>query len=257
MSKPSTEQILGVRFFNGSAREAIEQISRTGGLVVAPAAASMVNLRYDEGYRSALAAADVAIADSGWMVLLWRLFTGRRVTRSSGLEYVKRLLEHDSIRQTGAAIWVVPSEIAREKTINFLHRASIAVAAEDVYVAPKYGRVVNDETLLDLVRQRRPAHIVIAVGGGTQDKLGLFLKRNLDYTPAIHCIGAALGFLTGDQIKIPGWADRFYLGWFLRLLAQPRIFIPRLWSAHELPWLISRYGKEMPPMRAQLQVRSR
>ena len=34
--------------------------------------------------------------------------------------------------------------------------------------------------------------------------------------PAIHCIGAALGFLTGDQVRIPHWADQWILGWLFR-----------------------------------------
>ncbi len=62
--------------------------------------------------------------------------------------------------------------------------------------------------------------------------------------------GAQL-FLTGDQVTIPGWADRFYLGWLLRLFAQPRVFIPRLATAWRLPLMIARYGSELPPMQQQ------
>src|SRR5712692_8226019 len=109
---PSTEQILGVRFFNGRSREAVDLISRTGGMVVAPAAPSMVNLRYDQDYRAAVTNAEFAIADSGWMVLLWKLFSGRSVVRISGLEYMKRLLEHETVRQANAVMWVVPSPSA-------------------------------------------------------------------------------------------------------------------------------------------------
>ena len=37
-------------------------------------------------------------------------------------------------------------------------------------------------------------------------------RRNYAFTPKPHDeIGAALGFITGDQIAIPDWADRFYL----------------------------------------------
>ena len=102
-----------------------------------------------------------------------------------------------------------------------------------VYVAPKYRRPVQDEALLAVVRQTRPRAIVIAVGGGIQDKLGQYLLEQLDYRPAVHCIGAALGFLTGDQVRIPDWADKYFLGWFFRSLAQPRVFIPRSWSARK------------------------
>jgi hypothetical protein len=45
------------------------------------------------------------------------------------------------------------------------------------------------------------------------------------------------------------WADRFYLGWFLRLLRQPRVFGLRYLSAFKLPSLIFRYRDTLPPMR--------
>ena len=244
----STEQILGVRFFNGPAIEIVDLVSRTGGMVVAPAAPSMVNLRYDRDYRDALAAAEFAIADSGWMVLLWKIMAGRRLTRISGLAYTKRLLEHETVRNANAVIWIVPSPSARDKLVDLLRCREIPVADANVYVAPRYARPVRDETLLDRIRHQGPAHIVIAVGGGKQDKLGHYLKPRLDYKPAIHCIGAALGFLTGDQIAIPDWADRLYLGWLLRLFAQPGIFIPRLWRARELPFLLIKYREKLPPL---------
>ncbi len=91
--------------------------------------------------------------------------------------------------------------------------------------------------------------MIIAIGSGAQEKLGYYLRENLTYRPAIHCIGAALGFVTGDQTAIPDWVDRFYLGWFFRLLAQPRVFIWRLIGGLELPWLIWKYGSELPPRR--------
>lgn len=96
-SVPPLHQILGIKFYGGTSRDAVDEFSRTGGLLVAPAAPSMVNLCGDEEYRRALLASDLAIADNGFMVLLWKFFTGQRVPRISGLEHVKRLLEHASL----------------------------------------------------------------------------------------------------------------------------------------------------------------
>ena len=115
-----THQILGIQFFGGTSREAVEEITRTGGLLVAPAAPSMINLCRDEDYRRALLSAELAIADSGFMVLLWKLFTGENVPRISGLEHVKRLLEHESVKPAGAVAWVVATETSREKLLAFL-----------------------------------------------------------------------------------------------------------------------------------------
>jgi UDP-N-acetyl-D-mannosaminuronic acid transferase (WecB/TagA/CpsF family) len=245
---PSRHRILGIEFFGGTSREAVDEITRTGGLLVAPAAPSMINLCRDEDYRRALLAANLAIADSGFMVLLWKFFTRESVPRISGLEHVKRLLEHETVRQAGAVLWIVATEASREKLLSYLREQGLPITEAEVYVAPKYSRCVSDERLLGIVRQIHPRHLVIAIGGGVQDKLGQYLLEHLDYRPAVHCIGAALGFLTGEQVRIPDWADRFYLGWFFRSLAQPRIFIPRFWSARRLPTLIWRYRDRLPPI---------
>ena len=73
-----------------------------------------------------------------------------------------------------------------------------------------------------------PAHVQVGIGRRPQEKLARYIIERLSYRPAVHGIGAALGFITGDQIAIPDWADLFYLGWLLRFLAQPRLFTPRV-----------------------------
>ena len=166
----STELILGVNFFNGTVDEAVDTMSANGGLLVVPAAPALVKLSEDEEYRRALVSADMAIADSGAMVLLWKIFTGRHVERISGLKFLKRLVARLASHPDERVLW-------------------------------------------------------------------------------IHCIGAALAFLTGDQPPIPMWADRFYLGWLLRLLRQPRVFGPRYLSALKLPLLLLRNGRNLPPLR--------
>src|SRR5215472_15481821 len=84
----TTETILGVRFFNGTVDEAVELMSTNGGLLVVPAAPALVKVRSDEGYRRALLSSDMVIADSGAMVLLWKILTGRKVERISGLKFL-------------------------------------------------------------------------------------------------------------------------------------------------------------------------
>ena len=245
-----TETILGVRFFNGTVDEAVVTMSRDGGLLVVPAAPALVKLQSDEGYRRALVSADMAIADSGAMVLLWKIFTGRHVERISGLKFLKHLVARLATRPTDRVVWIVPSEAAHEKTINWLRRVNLTGTA-DFYVAPHYSTEVRDDVLVAKIDAHPPAHVVVGIGGGTQEKLGLYLRENLRARPAIHCIGAALGFLTGDQPPIPMWADTFYLGWLLRLLRQPRIFGPRYLGAFRLPALIFRYKAALPPLRGK------
>ena len=90
----------------------------------------------------------------------------------------------------------------------------------------------------------------LPIGGGNQERLGLYLKRNLSYLPAIHCIGAAIAFLSGDQVHIPVWADKFYLGWLFRSLSEPKRFIPRYWAAFRLFPLMLRNRANLPALRS-------
>jgi N-acetylglucosaminyldiphosphoundecaprenol N-acetyl-beta-D-mannosaminyltransferase len=245
----STQQILGIRFFDGAARDAVAQIKNHGGILIVPAAPALVRLQRDEIYRHAVINADTAIPDSGLMVLLWNVLRRQHLTRISGLAYLRQLICEPEFREPGRVFLVLPTETSRGKTLAWARREGLEIRSEDCYVAPMYEDSPEDRQLLARVEKQRPTHIVIAIGNGPQEKLGYFLRENLSYRPAIHCIGAALGFLTGDQVAIPDWADQFYLGWFLRLLAQPRVFVPRLTRASMLPWLIFRYGSEMPPLR--------
>ena len=225
---------------------------RHGGYLVAPSGTCFARLREDEPYRRAMLSADLAIADSGLMVLTWRLLRREKIQRISGLKYLKQLLTTLKREEKARLLWILPNENARQKLLECFRHEGFLITIEDCYVAPRYGSQVEDRDLLALVEERRPAHIVIAIGSGPQEKLGFYLRENLSCRPAIHCTGAALGFITGDQKAIPDWADRLFLGWFLRLMTRPRIFIPRLSRAFELPWLIWKYGGKLPPMRGRV-----
>jgi len=246
---PNFEQILGVRFFNGTASEAVAHVNSIRGYVVAPAAPALANIERDAGYLHALSNADVAIADSGFMVLLWRILRGRKLSRISGLSYLQTLLENSALREPGRTFFILPSSEAREKAVPWLCSQGFEISERECYVAPIYGGDVADEKLAILLGRSRPEHVIVGLGGGTQEKLGCYLRDNLPYRPAIHCIGAAVGFLTGDQKPIPVWADRLYVGWLLRLIRAPQRYALRFSRAFALPGMILRYGSEIPEIR--------
>lgn len=193
-----------------------------------------------------MTSADLVLPDSGFMVLLWRLLRGRRIQRVSGLAYLKDLLGRAAFRQDRSLLWVVPHETARDEALRWLQRRAFLATESDCYIAPIYGTRVEDPILLARLEECRPSQVIIALSGGVQEKLGLYLRENYKHRLAIHCIGGALGFVAGYQVAIPEWADRFYLGWLFRLFSNPRQFLPRAASALPLPWLILRYGERLP-----------
>lgn len=240
--------ILGVPFFDGTAREAMQR-GLAGGLVVAPSAPSLLRIASDPHDRAALLAADLVLPDSGFMVLLWRLRSGGKLTRISGLEYLSLLLAEPSLREDRATFWIMPSIAARDRNLAWLRSRGWPVTDEDCYVAPMYpAGAIRDERLETLLIARQPRHVIIALGGGVQERLGLSLKSRVVPGTGIHCTGAAIAFLNGDQASIPGWADAFYLGWLMRCLSAPRRFLPRYASALGLAPLILRHGAALPPL---------
>ncbi len=249
-TKARTERILGVNFFCGTAQQTIAQM-KTGGLLVVPAAPALKDLPTNPDYREALLQADLAITDSAFMVLIWNFISTRRVPRVSGLEYLKELLLEEDLRKPGNTLWIMASPKSARTNLEWLRSEGIEIREDDVYMAPLYQGEIRDEVLLAKMRTHRYQHVVVTVGGGTQERLGLYLKQKLDYLPAIHCIGAAIAFLSGDQVHIPTWADKTGMGWLFRCLSKPTAYVPRYWAARKLVWLMLRYRSELPPLRTE------
>jgi len=246
---PEFRRILGVDFFGGSAQEAIARM-RHGGLLVVPAAPALKDLASNADYRESLLNADLAISDSAYMVLIWNLIAGDRLRRLSGLEYLRELLQERDIRTPGGTLWIMASPKSARTNLAWLAEQGIKVPEEYIYMAPMYGAHIEDSALLEKLNALKPQHVVVTVGGGTQERLGLYMKRNLEYLPAIHCIGAAIAFLSGDQVHIPVFADKFYLGWLYRCISEPKRYVPRYWEARKLLGLMLKYRSELPPLEA-------
>jgi UDP-N-acetyl-D-mannosaminuronic acid transferase (WecB/TagA/CpsF family) len=241
--------VLGIRLADLTVGQAVAR-GLQGGLVLAPSGPGLCDLIRDPEYREALLASDLNLTDSGF-VLLARMMRGHGLAaRTSGYRYLYELLHEPSLRTPRATYWVMPSRESMLRNLAWLNEQGQPVAEEDCYVAPMYPRrgAVDDAELLAILEERRPLHVFVCVGSGVQEKLGLYLKRRLTYTPGIHCVGAAIAFLSGDQARIPLWADRLALGWLVRCVRDPKVFVPRYLKAFKLAYLILRYDEKAPPL---------
>jgi N-acetylglucosaminyldiphosphoundecaprenol N-acetyl-beta-D-mannosaminyltransferase len=238
--------ILGIDFFVGSCREAVERMISFKGFLVVPSGPGLKDLGTHRQYREALLGADMAIMDSALMVMLWNYLEKDRVVRVSGLEYIDMLLEQPSMQTGTGVFWIMAGEKSSERNLEWLAAKGIHVQPEFIHIAPQYQGNVEDPKLVQILNELRPEHIIVTVGGGTQEPLGFYLKQRLDYRPGIHCIGAAIAFLSGDQVRIPMWADKLYLGWLCRCLSEPGKYFPRYWEARKLIPLMIRFRSSLP-----------
>ena len=246
-----TRRILGIDFYTGPIDSAVELAMR-GGLVLAPSAPGLSDdLVHSQAYRDAAADADLVLVDSSALTLFWRLFTGESLQRISGLMFIREFLKQPALREPGAVFWVMPSEEEASRNIAWLAEQGFQSTHEDYYVAPRYGAgAISDEALIARIEDRRPRVVLLAIGGGVQERLGHLLKHRLPTGTAILCLGAAIAFLTGGQARIPAWADTIMLAWLVRVLHSPRRFARRYLRAWALFPILWRNRERMPPLRA-------
>ena len=243
-----TTRVLGINFYTGTEKELMQHLVQKRGLILVPSGPGLATLDSDPDYRKALIRADIVIVDSGYLALLWKLRTSCSLPRISGLRLMHALLNNPNFRKSGNSAWVMPSEGESNSNCAYAQQRGIEIPESHVYVAPVYpsfGPVIDKELLCRL-EKHKPQFVVLTVAGGKQEKLGLYLRDNLSYKPSILCTGAAIAFLTGNQTRIPMWADRLYMGWLYRCIDKPTIYVPRYWGAIRLIWLVFKYGKKQP-----------
>jgi hypothetical protein len=244
-----TERVLGVDFYIGTVEAAAERIA-AGGLLTAPSAIGLAHdLTQAPAYRRALQSSDMVLTDSGLLVWAWRWRSGRALPRTSGLKFLRHWLARPEARVEGAWAWIMPRAEDVGRTRTWLAGQGIASDAADFYVAPWYGAgEIEDPALVAWLGERRPRMIYLGIGGGVQERLGLYLRERLSYRPTILCLGAALAFLTGAQVSIPIWVDRARLGWLWRSVTSPCVYGGRYFRSFRLIALILRHGASVPPL---------
>lgn len=229
--------VSGVTYIQASLEYICQRLIAKGGLLVAPSGPGLAqDFPKNPFYREALIFADIVLPDSGYMVLLWNLMQSHgKMERISGLKFLKYFVEKHG-HEIKSSCWVMPNKEQRNKNLEWLNGSGLSVDEGSTYIAPIYNRYgkIEDHDLLAKLEAEKPQLIVLNVGGGVQECLGHFLRQNLSYRPIILCTGAALAFLSGIQASIPSWADRYYMGWLMRCLQNPGVFIPRYWHSFSL-----------------------
>lgn len=245
-------RLLGIIFLKLSFSQAIQK-SFSGGLFLAPSGPGLAQIDKDFHYMNSLQNADLNLADSGLAIFLMRIYRLGKLKRNSGLGFLKALLKEPIFSNPGTSFWVMPTKESCSTNAAWLKSQNVNVASDFYYIAPIYSKFgpVEDKRLLSILEIKRPVFIFICVGSGPQEKLGLWLKQNLSYKASLICIGAAIGFLSGDQVKIPAWADSFCLGWLFRCCSDPARFVPRYLQALRLIYLAHRYRENLPPVQTK------
>jgi len=232
------KRILGTKYFIGTLNELLK-ITESGVFIVVPSAPVLAKCFDDRFLLESIDSSDFAIIDSSVIILSCRLAGVYNIHKISGYLFLSKLIEYNSFRTSNSIYWIMPNENEMNQNIIWLKSIGVSINSSDCYVSPLYiVDPIIDIKLLNLLQVNKPKYIIICIGGGVQEKLGYYLKKNLYYRPTIICTGAAIAFLSGVQTKIPFWADKFYMGWMFRILDKPFLYIPRYFKSTVLIWKI-------------------
>jgi UDP-N-acetyl-D-mannosaminuronic acid transferase (WecB/TagA/CpsF family) len=232
-----TVELFGITFLRGNYADLLSHLAPLKGprQVVVPSAPVLSELSQDADTRQALENADIAIPDSGFMLLLLRLFKRIKLPKYSGYKLIGDLLADPSF-VSSKLLLIDPDQ--NSSTINAKYLGGLGLTRDRIvsYIAPLYpkkGQLVDDD-LNALIAAEQPANILINLGGMTQERLGAGIKEAITHDCRIFCTGAAIAFYTGQQAPMNNLVDRFYLGWLWRCLRAPRTFVPRYAKAARL-----------------------
>ena len=219
----------GIKFYSGSYNQ-IKKKFDNGGVLVAPAASALANIDKDNLYFSSLKNSDIAILDSGFFCLLLRLFKFEKVKKLSGFLFLMNFL--DEYKNKDKILFIDPSK--KSNMINHKFLRSKKIYNFKSYIAPKYKRNIRDPILKQIINKFKPKYIVMNIGGGTQEPLAIYLRNEIQFKLRIMCTGAAIAFMTGEQAPINRFIDKIYLGWLLRILWKPQMYLGRILKSFKI-----------------------
>tara|TARA_B100000963_G_scaffold209733_1_gene182668 strand:- start:349 stop:1089 length:741 start_codon:yes stop_codon:yes gene_type:complete len=238
MKKYKVFKIFDINFHDICLNLLSDKLDRGAGLMTFPAAPALINIYKDKLYFEAIKNSDLVLFDSGYLCLLLKFFKDIHVKKLSGLKFLKFFF--NTVKKNKKKIFLInPSIIDNE--INKYYLKSIGIKSYKGYIAPKYSKNVKDKKLIKVINKVKPKYILINIGGGTQEKLGYYIKKKINFNSSIICTGAAIAFLTGRQAKIPNFIDKLYLGWFFRILFSPKLYFMRYYNSFKLIKMILSY----------------
>jgi UDP-N-acetyl-D-mannosaminuronic acid transferase (WecB/TagA/CpsF family) len=166
----------------------------------------------------------VAIFDSGFFCLILKLKKIFSPKKLSGYLFLSKFLSLRKIKNKKILL-INASDIQCKKNLFLFKRKNFTRVF--FYNAPFYKNKIKDNKIIGIITRLRPYYIIINIGGEKQEPLAYFIKKKVKTKVRILCFGAAIDFITKLQAPINIFWDRYYLGWFIRLINNPFRFFFR------------------------------
>tara|TARA_B100000900_G_C20571666_1_gene713494 strand:- start:100 stop:834 length:735 start_codon:yes stop_codon:yes gene_type:complete len=219
--------------FNNFENQKFNEIIKKKGYYTFPSAPGIASINSSKEYYHSLKKAHYVFFDSGFFVLLLRIFKNIKVSKFSGYKFLFLFFRFLKLNKNKSVFCIDPNNIYSKSNKHFLKKLGLKKIYS--YIAPKYNsKNLTDNKLIKQINKTKPDFVLTNIGGGTQEILAFRLNKKLKRKTIILCTGGAISFFTGDQAPINRIIDKFYLGWLVRMIFNPFIFTKRYFYALKL-----------------------
>ena len=227
---------LGIKFYNAGYQYVLDILLKGRKYLVIPAAYALARSYYFKKELKALQKSDIAIFDSGFFCFSLRLIKNIKVDKFSGYKFLNFFL--DDVRNKNKKILSLdPSFEDLKYNKKYLQFKKFKFVKN--YLCPMYqDKVIEDKRLIKIINEYKPEFIISNIAGGKQETLALYIIQNATPNSSVICSGAALAFLTGRQAPITNFIDKYYLGWLIRLIYNPKLYLSRILFSFKLFFIV-------------------
>lgn len=189
----------------------------------------LVKRRTDAGFRAAYARATFVSADGAPVVRLCR-HKAPQIERATGADIVGPLCAAAAAQGLGVYLFGASgASLARAAAVLRDRHPGLIIAGAE---APPLGfdpRSAAADAAADRIAASGAHIALIALGAPRQE---IFADRALARCPQVGfaCIGAALDFISGEQVRAPKLFQKMGVEWLWRLAGNPRRLAARYWQ---------------------------
>ena len=216
--------ILGIDFSNVNKAEASEKIFSTCKnkndfpiTVVTPNPIMVMNARENEKLFSALADADLSLADGVGIISAAKRMGTPLPERVTGIDSAYSVIE--KLAEIGGSVYLLGAKpgVAEKASAELTEKLpSLRV------VGTHDGYFESDAGIIDDISEKSPDLLAVCLGSPRQEIWAHENKEKLSGVGAIICLGGALDVWAGNIKRAPKLFISLHLEWLWRMLCEPK-----------------------------------
>ena len=219
--------ILNIHFDSVTATEASDRIfsecknkKALPFTVVTPNPIMVMNAQESEKLFSALAAADLSLADGIGIISAAKRMGTPLPERVTGIDTGYAVLE--KLAKVGGSVYFLGAkhgiaELAAHRITEKLPSLRI--------VGTRHGYFADDDEIIPDIKAKAPDLLVVCLGSPRQEIWAYENRKKLTGVGAVICLGGALDVWSGNVKRAPSLFIKMHLEWLWRMIREPKRFV--------------------------------